>query len=81
MQPIGPGGLRISSLVGSVAAGRRTHEPIPLCSTVRCSAVQARQGSLSNERASERRERATSEMSLDYGLLDHFFFWEGILCQ
>jgi hypothetical protein len=32
VQPIG---LRISSLVGSsVAAGRRTHEPIPFCSTV-----------------------------------------------
>jgi len=47
VQPIG---LRISSLVGSVAAGRRTHEPIPF-------AAQCRQGSLSNERRNAGNER------------------------
>jgi len=65
VQPIG---LRISSLVGSVVAGRRTHEPIPFCSTVQ---RRLRQGSLSNE---------TSEMSLDYGLLGHFLLlrWDSL---
>ena len=67
VQPIG---LRISSLVGSVAAGRRTHEPIPFCSTVQ---RRLRQGSLSNER------RVKCHWIMDY--LATFFFCVGILCQ